>query len=89
MAMASVTLDSTWQQVFDGTVGNVIIQASASCMLAIATSAPGAGTEVGIKLRERPQGAGYEFASGGLLGQKIYMRETSGENNAVATIASW
>jgi hypothetical protein len=90
MAMATYELTSAWQQVFDGTSqANCVLQANDPCEIAIATTTPvGADLDKSIKLREKPEGSGYEFASSGLTGQKIYARETF-DASVIMTVASW
>ena len=90
MAMAEFELTSAWQEVFSGSVGNVVLQSSDPCEMAIATSAPSGGDlDKAIRLRAKPGGSGYEFSSSGLAGQKIYCRETSGWSTTKVTVASW
>lgn len=89
MAMASYALTSAWQEVFSGAVDNVVLQADDPCEIAIATAEPSGGSlDISIKLRAKPEGSGYEFASAGLTGQKIYARETF-DKSVVMTVASW
>lgn len=90
MAMARIELTSAWQEVFAGAVDNVVLQSTGPCDIAIGTSAPSGGSiDIAIKLRLKPEGSGYEFASAGLTGQKIYARENSGDGNTFLTVASW
>lgn len=88
MATTEVVLTSAWDDVFDGSTDNVIIQVSGMCLMQVGGSDPGV-SNVGIKLREKPEGSGYEFAASNMLGVSVWLKEASGESNVVATVATW
>lgn len=89
MAMAEFDLTPTWVEVFDGDEGSCVLQASAPCEISIGAEPTGPTLNLAIRLREKPQGSGYEFSATGLTGISIWAREGSGFSSTKVTVASW